>query len=96
MNIEIANLIAYNNGELPSYTKVGFYPLYYVTNNNEVLCPDCANAIIKGEADGFEVISASDIVQYAVNWESSDLTCKNDHIIESATLSLDDEEEIEI
>jgi hypothetical protein len=38
-----------SNGGLASHTFPGCYPLYYVTDGNEVLCPDCANAVTNQE-----------------------------------------------
>lgn len=32
-----------NNDKLPAHTSVGGYQLYYVTADNGILCPTCAN-----------------------------------------------------
>lgn len=86
MNVEIARLIAENEGHLPSYSSVGLYPLYYLTKDNKVLCPDCANAVIRGIADPFLNVKPSDIVDCRVNWNDVDLHDEEGHKIESATL----------
>lgn len=91
MKINIAKLIAENNGELPHHTTVGGYPLFYITKDNKVLCPDCANAVIQGTNDDFENIEADDIEEYEINWDNYDLMCENDHLIESATLEVDED-----
>ena len=54
-----------NNGQLPSFTLLGGYPLLYLDAQNNVLCPDCAN-----DADCDP--PASD---YGINWEDPFLTC---------------------
>jgi hypothetical protein len=55
------------NGKLPSYAWPGGYPLFYVTGNNDVLCPDCANA------DGYEEDNLPR--DCGINHEDPDLYC---------------------
>ena len=90
MKIEIADLIAENIGELPYVSKIGAYPLFYVAKG-EVICPTCANEIIKGTAN--YDIEADDIEEVAVNWEDTELYCKNGHKIDCATVDVDVVEE---
>ncbi len=62
--------------ELPTFSSVGGYPLFYVDAHNNVLCPDCAN-----ENDEF----SEELTDYDVNYEDPALYC--DHCscrIESA------------
>ena len=94
MDIKIARLLTENQGELPYYSHLGDYPMYYLTKDNRILCPQCANAILRGEYT-VDHIKADDIVDYQVNWDNDDLTCFANHKIETATLELDDEEGIE-
>ena len=84
MNIKITNLLSSNNGKLPSYTENGDYPLFYVLRGGKVLCPKCANKLLIG--GGLNNISANDLEDYQVNWDSTDLKCINDHYIERATI----------
>lgn len=94
MNVNLAKIIEENNGELPHHTSIGGYPLYYVTSDNRVLCPDCANAIIKGTADEYVDIEADDIVAMEVNWDNVDLYCDLDSdYIDCATIEVDDNQE---
>jgi hypothetical protein len=63
-------------GKLPTYTSIGCYPLFYLNNHNDVLCPDCAN-----EHEDFD----ETITAYDANREDASLYC--DHCskrIESA------------
>ena len=49
-------------GKLPSFAWPGGYPMFYITEGNSTLCPNCAN-----ESD--------DIIDYCANWEDSNLYC---------------------
>lgn len=51
------------------FTSLGCYPIFYVTNENNCLCPDCALALEK-DPDTIEHNAASD-----ANWEDPDLYC---------------------
>lgn len=86
MNVEIAKLIGANGGKLPSHSPLGMYPLYYVTSDNKVLCPKCANAVIDGTASEWLNVKPSDIVACCVNWDCYDLEDEEGHKIESATV----------
>ena len=54
------------NGKLRSYTMIGCYPLFYVTQGNSCLCPKCAT----DNDQEYDPIIASD-----VNWEDDTLYC---------------------
>ena len=43
---QIADLFK-ENGELPSHSGIGFYPLFYVTQDGVLLCSKCATMIWK-------------------------------------------------
>ena len=74
-----------SDGKLWSHTSLGSYPIVYLTQDNSVLCPACAN----GE-NGSEASETSDDPQWRlvgcdVHWEGEPLIC--DHCngeIESA------------
>lgn len=75
-----------SNGKLSAYAWPGGYPLYYVMDDGEVLCPACVNdpsnpAHEAGAADGWRIVGAD------VNYEDANLYCAhcNKHI-ESAYL----------
>jgi len=53
------------NGQLPSFAWPGGYPLYYLDNENSVLCPECANA------EGY----STEPIACGVNWEDDSLYC---------------------
>lgn len=66
------------DGQLPSYTWPGVYPLFYVNEYGEVLCPECATSDATDEYAG-------DIVAYDVNYENNYLYCDEcSRYIESA------------
>lgn len=61
------------SGKFPAYAWPGGYPILYLTNKDEVLCPDCANAEP-------ESLAASDVY-----WEGPSIYCKEcNAVIESA------------
>ena len=63
------------NGELPSHSNVGGYPIFYITETDKVLCPYCANKTLKAKDES--------IVRYSVNWDG-DIFCECGSQIESA------------
>lgn len=91
MNPKLAELISMNDGELPSFITEDFYPIYYLTRKGEILCPTCANLVLKGKAKG--QIIADDLQDYKINWDDYDLVCEHGHKIESATVELSTLEE---
>jgi hypothetical protein len=65
LNKEMQYLADQNGGKLPTLAWPGLYPMFYVDNEGEVLCPDCANK------DGY----ADTITGQDCNWEDPDLYC---------------------
>jgi hypothetical protein len=69
--------------DLPAYCWPGGYPLFYITKDCSVICPDCANCQECKECEDWE--SDRIIVGQDANWENPDMYC--DHCstrIESA------------
>lgn len=66
LNQKMKTIAKVNRGKLPSYTDLGGYPLFYVNNHNNVLCPACANR--HKEYD-------ETIVDYDINYEDAMLMC---------------------
>lgn len=64
------------NGTLPSYAWPGGYPIFYVTDQGTILCPEHAN--VEHEYND-ELIVAADI-----NYEDDSLYCEHGERIESA------------
>jgi hypothetical protein len=56
---------SYNN-ELPTYAWPGGYPIFYIDDESNVLCPDCANS-----NDEY----SEPIIDYGINWENETLGC---------------------
>lgn len=88
MNIKLAELISKNKGELPSHLTDEAYPVYYTTIQGLVLCPYCANLILKGESPFRNKIIADDLEDYKINWDDYDLECERGHKIDSATIEI--------
>ena len=73
MNATLAE-IRDENGQLPTYAWPGGYPIVYVMNDGEVLCPQCANDPSNpvhetGEADGWRIEG------YEIFWEGPPEQC---------------------
>jgi hypothetical protein len=49
---------------LDKYTSLGSYPLFYIENDSDCLCVDCANAH-----------EAPEMLQGEINWEDPSLFC---------------------
>jgi ribosomal protein S27E len=65
-----------DNGRLPAYAWPGGYPMFYLDNHDNVLCPDCAN-----KADEY----SEAVLLYDVNWDDTMLSCDEcGRLIESA------------
>ncbi len=63
------------DGSLSRYVWPGGYPLYYIDNESNVLCPDCAN----------DPWMSTYPVLYDVNYEDINLRCDDcSELIESA------------
>lgn len=54
-----------DDGKLSRWAWPGGYPIYYLDQENNVLCPDCANK------EGY----SSPVVAADVNWEDTNLHC---------------------
>lgn len=65
----LAELREQHDGRLPIYAWPGGYPLYYMDDNNLVLCPDCAN---KPEEE-----YSSPITRYDMHLEGPPLECED-------------------
>ncbi len=62
------------SGLLASYAWPGGYPVFYLMDDSETLCPTCANdpknpVHVGGDADGWRIEAAD------VNWEDASLFC---------------------
>lgn len=53
--------------ELPAYTSIGGYPLFYLSSFSKVLCYQCATKLANDEIE--------DVVAHAINYEDEDLYC---------------------
>ncbi len=42
--------------DFPAFAWPGGYPLFYLTNNNDVLCPECANGTEEFDEEIIEVV----------------------------------------
>ncbi len=76
MSEKVKRLYEENNNKLPHNSFPGLYPMFYVNNHNDILCPECANKTEEYNED---------LVDYDVNWEDPQMYC--DHCskrIESA------------
>jgi hypothetical protein len=62
--------------ELPSFSSIGGYPIYYVSSYNNIYCAECANKMLNDEYE--------DIVSYDTHMEGESLFCEHGHEIESA------------
>ena len=67
-----------SNGNLPKYSSVGCYPLFYLDGQDNVLCADCATESL--EADDLSERPAA----CGANWEDPNLFCDCGARIESA------------
>lgn len=60
--------------DLPRYSSYGSYPIYYVTENNSVLCCDCANSERAKDIDSRDDKDWN-VVDCDVNYEDAHLYC---------------------
>lgn len=85
MNAQTTELPRDDDGQLTAYAWPGGYPVYYVTRDCSVLCPDCARMAEKDGLAGNPDDAQWCIVGAGANYEDPDLFC--DHCskrIESA------------
>jgi hypothetical protein len=57
------------HGELPKYTSIGCYPLFWVTAKNDVLCSTCGTKAMKNEEEFDPPVDCD------INWEDADFYC---------------------
>ena len=55
-------------GKLPAYAWPGGYPIWYLTRDGMIICPDCANR---------EIDDAQAVTDYDINWEDDALYCED-------------------
>lgn len=74
--------IRLEDGTLPAFAWPGGYPMFYVVDDGEALCPRCANlseAHEAGEPDGWRLEG------YDVNYEDHEMPCAHcGELIEAA------------
>jgi hypothetical protein len=58
------------DGTLRAYTEIGCYPIFYVSVDNDCLCPTCAS-----KASETLMRDSDRVVACDVNWEDPDLLC---------------------
>ena len=81
MQSKIKKILDHDN-TLPAYAWPGGYPLFYLTADDSVLCPHCANMAV-AEDLAFDFFDKQwYLIDYAVNWEDEFLYCDHcgDHI----------------
>lgn len=65
-----------DDGSLPAYAWPGGYPIVYVMDDGEVLCPDCANGKNGSDASvGADAGSGWRIKGYQIHWEGEPEHC---------------------
>lgn len=89
LNDAVPTLAKGDSGQYPKYAWPGGYPIFYLTADQGVLCPDCANTERSALIDQLDANCPDDdqwrIIASDCNWEDPDLHC--DHCskrIESA------------
>lgn len=66
-----------SDGLLPSFTFPGGYPVFYVTEDLDEICPDCANE--------FKSDPEINVIDFKINEEDDDVRCSLcDRLIPSA------------
>lgn len=69
--------------QLSSFTDLGGYPLFYITQDNSVICPQCANNLeqlrkeIEAAGEEWVEIDNEKLVKAEINYEDPDLYCDN-------------------
>ena len=58
--------------ELPSVSSAGGYPLFYITSHDRVLCPTCANRVIRNDDPDIRI--GERVSHYDINWDT-DMYC---------------------
>ena len=62
-------MLTTNEGIYPTYAWPGGYPIFYITQDYGILCPDCANEHHHIDDKQWNVIAAE------VNWEDDQVWC---------------------
>lgn len=55
-----------NNGKLPAYAWPGGYQMFYIDQDNSILCPGCAN---NNDEEYFPIVA------YDINYEDETMYC---------------------
>jgi hypothetical protein len=77
--MQLIPLIDSKDGTVPAFAWPDGYPLFYLANDGETLCPKCVNANVRailestleGARDGWAVEAVD------VNWEDAEMFCAN-------------------
>lgn len=64
-----------SRGEYDKFTSLGCYPLFYLTRDNGVICPDCMNGKNGSEAKVGHEDAQWDVTDGDVNWEDPGMYC---------------------
>ncbi len=77
MTTQLSKLQADNNGKLPAYAWPGGYPIFYMTADDAVICPACANGGNGSECQNPECSGDPTwkLVAHDIHWEGEPLTC---------------------
>jgi hypothetical protein len=88
MTSTLPTLAKGTDGTYAKYAWPGGYPIFYLTADNGVMCPDCANGDRSSAPDLDPECPDDDqwrIIAAECNWEDPDLYCENcNNRIESA------------
>jgi len=79
------NILRLSNGDVRSHCSVGGYPLFYVTQYSEVLCPSCVQDDLERCTDLYD---GHYIVTHGANFEDKHLYC--DHCSERIEAAYED------
>ncbi len=78
----VSKLSKNDDGKFPAFAWPGGYPIFYLTEDCAILCPDCANG--QNGSDAYEERENVDdrdpqwhLVAQDVHWEGADLTCEH-------------------
>lgn len=61
-NKERLESLIMKNGDFRKYTMVGAYPVFYLTDANDCICPECATELKKDDY--------TQLHSFAINWGS--------------------------
>ena len=87
----MSNIYRDTDGTPPAYAWPGGYPIFYLTEDCGVLCPDCANT--DGSTDTED--PQWKIVAQEIHWEGESLICDNCNAeVESAYGPIEDTDDV--